>query len=997
MINYDIKMTLNVLKGTPLPTASLPTSAHQGPVMLTAKNLQCMRAILSVAHCHGNLLGSSWHIILTTLQHLVWILGLKPMTGGALTTSNASGTENSSVITTAMMADLPVLSNMVTRLFESSTELTDSSVKHLIEALCRLSDESIELASSNREPSLFAVAKLLETALVNLARVDVVWRPITSHLLIVCQHPHLRMRQWGCEAITFLTRQALQFNYEPPLKENNRLQTLLLSPLAELSAIPFPDVRQKQLDTVLHILHSSGEVLESGWPLILTMIGSLEQDHSDILVRSAFQCLQLVFTDFLPAIPYRCYPICVETATKFGSQKAELNVSLAAIGLLWNLSDYFFQNVAALQKQESKDQIFPECYLSFPGSKHISSFDKLWMCLYCKLRDLCLDSRPSVRKSSGQTLFSTIAAHGSILEANTWQAVLWQVLFPLLDNVIIQSDNASTERVSQSQVIMIHHSRNTAQKQWAETKVLTISGVVRVFNTKRNLLRSMGDYSKAWVLLLEYVEKMALSDTSEVSLAALKALQEMITSSSMTNSPVRDAGDLREINWTLCWKAWLNIGTQKASYITNTTENLSHSQVLLTGYVQIFHVLFPQLKASFRREDVESLGKVLMSCAQVPLDTEFENPNNMTPLHSAALEALEAVKEVGLNANPSIVPEVFEIALKFARASLTLSKSNGSSGKEGRFREKFSLFGEACLDFVANFYTKAYTMECVVSEHILFKMTRALHVPLKQKYRCYLQSNWRLANKVLLKVLRCGLPMARSKPDLFAEFWDELAALFQDFLFPESIEDQKQEDKVADETIDCDMIKLLREDVLPYPKQVPTDFIRKIVVLLNKGSIHSSMTLNDDCSGSIGLREDFAKQCFETLLEFSLLDTEICSPSSGDNPESSVTNRLAITSLLQRFKEVLQEAIDSERLNRNIPLQRQKVAEISFVLKAIATVISSMKKASKQTVSKKTWNQIIGLYPYLVQFTETNSPQIGKAVKDALLEYHDLLQPLPRD
>ena len=51
--------------GTPLPTASLPSSAHQGPVMLTAKNLQCMRAILSVAHCHGNLLGSSWHIILT--------------------------------------------------------------------------------------------------------------------------------------------------------------------------------------------------------------------------------------------------------------------------------------------------------------------------------------------------------------------------------------------------------------------------------------------------------------------------------------------------------------------------------------------------------------------------------------------------------------------------------------------------------------------------------------------------------------------------------------------------------------------------------------------------------------------------------------------------------------------------------------------------------------------------------------------------------------------
>jgi hypothetical protein len=42
---------------------------------------------------------------------------------------------------------------------------------------------------------------------------------------------------------------------------------------------------------------------------------------------------------------------------------------------------------------------------------------------------------------------------------------------------------------------------------------------------------------------------------------------------------------------------------------------------------------------------------------------------------------------------------------------------------------------------------------------------------------------------------------------------------------------------------------------------------------------------------------------------------------------------MAITSLLQRFKEVLQDAIDSEKLNKNIPMQRQKVAEISFVLK----------------------------------------------------------------
>lgn len=41
---------------------------QQGPVMLTAKNLQCMRALLVFAHSQGSILGSSWLLVLTTIQ-----------------------------------------------------------------------------------------------------------------------------------------------------------------------------------------------------------------------------------------------------------------------------------------------------------------------------------------------------------------------------------------------------------------------------------------------------------------------------------------------------------------------------------------------------------------------------------------------------------------------------------------------------------------------------------------------------------------------------------------------------------------------------------------------------------------------------------------------------------------------------------------------------------------------------------------------------------------
>lgn len=52
------------------------------------------------------------------------------------------------------------------------------------------------------------------------------------------------------------------------------------------------------------------------------------------LIRIAFQCLQLVITDFLPVMPWRCLPLCVDTVSKFGSQTQELNISLTAVGLM---------------------------------------------------------------------------------------------------------------------------------------------------------------------------------------------------------------------------------------------------------------------------------------------------------------------------------------------------------------------------------------------------------------------------------------------------------------------------------------------------------------------------------------------------------------------------------------------------------------------------------------------------------------------------------------
>lgn len=52
------------------------------------------------------------------------------------------------------------------------------------------------------------------------------------------------------------------------------------------------------------------------------------------LIRTAFQCLQLVVTDFLPTMPCSCLQIVVDVAGSFGLHNQELNISLTSIGLL---------------------------------------------------------------------------------------------------------------------------------------------------------------------------------------------------------------------------------------------------------------------------------------------------------------------------------------------------------------------------------------------------------------------------------------------------------------------------------------------------------------------------------------------------------------------------------------------------------------------------------------------------------------------------------------
>lgn len=428
------------------------------------------------------------------------------------------------------------------------------------------------------------------------------------------------------------------------------------------------------------------------------------------------------------------------------------------------------------------------------------NFDKLWMCFYARLGELCVDPRPAVRKSAGQTLFSKITTHGSLLKQTTWQAVLWQVLFPLLDKVRALSNSASTEKVDTGGKILIHHSRNTAQKQWAETQVLTLSGVARVFNTKRQLLQALGDFPRSWNLLLEFIENAALSKNNEVSFAALKSFQEILFLNKTQNADNKIEPEQDGEIWNEVWRVWLKIGTE-ISYTQSDSDSADDfylpSQSFLTALIQIFPGVFHHLKDSFTLQDLKQLCDVLTNAVNVPIYGETTSyimaatsDCSLTPLHDGCLHTMQVLQEDVLAKNKSkMLPGIFKELLLFAR--FTCSPPNcDKDTKQAKVSEWATMnyipFGEKALSMAVKLYeTTAENIE-VINANILGEIIATLHKPLALKYNCISSSSWKLAADSLISVLKIGLPVARQNANQFSSVWNELADTLNEFLFPKT-------------------------------------------------------------------------------------------------------------------------------------------------------------------------------------------------------------------
>lgn len=218
---------------------------------------------------------------------------------------------------------------------------------------------------TQNQEDLFALAKLGEVASINIDRLmsynpDVSgWTTLTSELITAACSSSMAssVRLRAAEILVRVvlesaaaslslpgeTRGIVQLRlleaYSRALKplQSDKREVLVSTHTADV------DVHRVILEGLKSVLEQCGESFISGWEIAFEIIGSVfvdssledkSQDKTRVdtrsprLIRSAFNSLQLICSDFLSSLPNPCFLILVDTLYKFCSQNDDLNISL---------------------------------------------------------------------------------------------------------------------------------------------------------------------------------------------------------------------------------------------------------------------------------------------------------------------------------------------------------------------------------------------------------------------------------------------------------------------------------------------------------------------------------------------------------------------------------------------------------------------------------------------------------------------------------------------
>ncbi|KAL9447587.1 hypothetical protein AB3S75_015123 [Citrus x aurantiifolia] len=986
-------------------------------IVLTPKNVQALRTLFNIAHRLHNVLGPSWVLVLETLAALDRAIHSPHATTQEVSTASSKLARESS----GQYSDFNVLSSLNSQLFESSALMHISAVKSLLSALHQLSHQCMIGTSSSFGPTSsqkigsisFSVERMISILVNNLHRVEPLWDQVVGHFLELADNSNQHLRNIALDALdqsicavlgsekfqdSASRQRGTSDEVESRQGDLRSLECAVISPLRVLYfSTQSTDVRAGTLKILLHVLERCGEKLHYSWPSILELLRSVADASEKDLITLGFQSLRFIMNDGLSSIPTDCIHECVDVTGAYSSQKTELNISLTAVGLLWTTTDFIAkglvhgiseekeaanQDLCSVPKQMDGEKREEKTLSNLDDQNHSISMvdrDKLLFAVFSLLKKLGSDERPEVRNSAIRTLFQTLGSHGQKLSESMWEDCLWNYVFPMLDCASHMAATSSKDewqgkelgtRGGKAVHMLIHHSRNTAQKQWDETLVLVLGGIARLLRSFFPFLANLSNFWTGWESLLHFVKNSILNGSKEVSLAAINCLQTTVLShSTKGNLPV----------------AYLNSVLDVYEYALQKSPNYSDNaagkvkQEILHGlgelYVQaqkmfddrmygqllaIIDLAVRQTMITHDNYEIEfgHVPPVLRTILEIlPLLSPTEQLSSMwlvllreilqyLPRSDSPLQKKEDEEEP-----PSTSDNIHDVHVRTkydkpnGTAPTTPKDASALSESSGSVTAAIPnhLFAEKLIPVLVDLFLTAPAVEkCIIFPEIIQNLGRCMTTrrdnPDSSLWRLAVEGfNHILVDDVTKLAANFWQDMKISRPARL-RVWKEVADVYEIFLVGycgRALPSNSLSAVAlsgADEPLEMSILDILGDKILKSPIDAPFDVLQRLISTIDRCASRTCSLPVETVELMPAHCSKFSLACLHKLFSLSSSDNE----ASKWNLTRAEVSKISITVLMGRCEYILNRfLIDENDLGeRNLPAAR--LEEIIFVLQELA-------------------------------------------------------------
>uniref|UniRef100_A0A1I7XFC8 Protein MON2 homolog n=1 Tax=Heterorhabditis bacteriophora TaxID=37862 RepID=A0A1I7XFC8_HETBA len=204
----------------------------------------------------------------------------------------------------------------------------------------------------------------------------------------------------------------------------------------------------------------------------------------------------------------------------------------------------------------------------------------------------------------------------------------------------------------------------------------------------------------------------------------------------------------------------------------------------------------------------------------------------------------------------------------------------------------------------------------------------------------------------------------------FVCYFSELIKLFHSICSRLAADERKR-----DELVECQVVELVRSELLSHSPRLPSDTVQRLIALLNRGSI--SQLDPTDVLDSHAQRAELARACFDALLSTS---------SDGDGRLGHV----AVTSLLQRCSQVMVDFVRDWSGAGDLRLPRSRISEMISALQAVDSLIARL---ARDPSLSELYSQLVSLFPVVVDVVQCSraDPQLESQLTTTLKSYQTLL------